>query len=319
MTDHTGRAGLEREGLYAVAPEFDKLRTKISVRGAPSGLPHLTTASKQLATLAGLTMDLSEAVQYSAENDAPELDLGRVINAYTLASLPAGPAMENYTQAYAQLGFLRRFAEAHATANLQDARLAAFCVFQERVTYIRDDLKEAANTLRGSTDSIDGTTPRILAALSRSARPTNSAYRIPPEPRAPAPTPTWLADTPAPAMPADLTALPTSPLIGSLCSGYGGLDLGVQAALGAARWPGMPRPTVGVPDPAPPLTRRAQPRRHHDRQLGRRPRSVRPDGRLPLSKTSRSPAAAPNWLTAPGPACGTTSSVPSTPSTRAWW
>lgn len=51
MTDHTGRAGLEREELYAIAHEFDELRTDISVPGAPSGLPNLTTASKQLATL----------------------------------------------------------------------------------------------------------------------------------------------------------------------------------------------------------------------------------------------------------------------------
>ncbi|MFH8684224.1 hypothetical protein [Streptomyces lydicus] len=64
--------------------------------------------------------------------------------------------------------------------------------------YVRDDLKEAANTLRGSADRIDGTPPRVLAALSRSARPTNSIYRIPPEPNAPAPTPTRLTDTPAP-------------------------------------------------------------------------------------------------------------------------
>ncbi|MFF4605978.1 hypothetical protein ACFY12_24960 [Streptomyces sp. NPDC001339] len=198
MTDHTGRAGLEREELYAVAHEFDELRTEISVPGAPSGLPNLTTASKQLATLAGLTKDLSEAVRYSAEYDSPELDLGLVIDAYTSASVPAGRAMENYTQAYAQLGSLRRFAEAPATADLRDARLAAFCVFQERMIYVRDDLKEAANTLRGSADRIDGTPPRILAALSRSARPTNSIYRIPPEPNAPAPTPTRLADTPAP-------------------------------------------------------------------------------------------------------------------------
>ncbi|MFJ9419984.1 hypothetical protein ACIRPT_38400 [Streptomyces sp. NPDC101227] len=198
MTDHTGRAGLEREGLYAVAHEFDELRTTISVPGAPSGLPHLTTASKQLATLAGLTKDLSEAVRYSAENDSPELDLGLVINAYTSASVPAGRAMENYTQAYAQLGFLRRFPEAHATADLRDAQLAAFCVCQERMIYVRDDLKEAANTLRGSADRIDNTPPRILAALSRSARPTNSIYRIAPEPHAPTPTPTRLADTPAP-------------------------------------------------------------------------------------------------------------------------
>ncbi|MFH8586012.1 hypothetical protein ACH4GP_16615 [Streptomyces celluloflavus] len=196
MTDHTGRAGLEREELYAIAHEFDELRTGISVPGAPSGLPNLTTASKQLAALAGLTKDLSEAVRYSADDDSPELDLGLVIDAYTSASVPAGRAMENYTQAYAQLGSLCRFAEAPATADRRDARLAAFCVFQERMIYVRDDLKEAANTLRGSADRIDGTPPRVLAALSRSARPTNSIYRIPPEPNAPAPTPTRLADTP---------------------------------------------------------------------------------------------------------------------------
>ncbi|GGU68469.1 hypothetical protein GCM10010211_37280 [Streptomyces albospinus] len=51
--------------------EFDKLRTEISIPGAPSGLPNLTTASKHLTTLAGLTKDLSEAVRYSAEYDSP--------------------------------------------------------------------------------------------------------------------------------------------------------------------------------------------------------------------------------------------------------
>ncbi|WP_051877413.1 hypothetical protein [Streptomyces natalensis] len=197
MTDHTGRAGLEREGLYAIAHEFDELRTEISVPGAPSGLPNLTTASKQLATLAGLTKDLSEAVRYSTQDDSPQLVLGLVIDAYTSASVPAGRAVENYTRAYAQLGFLRRFAEAQATADLRDARLAAFCVFQERMIYVRDDLKEAANTLRGSADRMDGAPPRILAALSRSARPMISIYRIPPELNAPAPTPTPVADTPA--------------------------------------------------------------------------------------------------------------------------
>lgn len=49
MTDHTGRAGLER-----VAHEFDRLRTQISVRGTPRELPDLATASKHLATLTGL-------------------------------------------------------------------------------------------------------------------------------------------------------------------------------------------------------------------------------------------------------------------------
>lgn len=112
MTDHTGRAGLEREDLYGVAHEFDKLRTEISAPRTPRGIPDLATASKHLATLTGLTKDLSEAVRYSADDDSPELELGLVIDAYTSASAPAGRAMENYTQAYAQLGFLRRFAEA---------------------------------------------------------------------------------------------------------------------------------------------------------------------------------------------------------------
>ncbi len=73
------------------------------------------------------------------------------------------------------------------------------------------------------------------------------------------------------------------------------------------------------PDPVPTLAGRAQSRRPHGRELGRCPGGVRPDGRVPLSKTSRSPAVAPDWLMAPGPVCGCTSSVPSKPSTRAWW
>ncbi|MEU8782635.1 hypothetical protein [Streptomyces sp. NPDC048637] len=54
MKDHTGRAGLEKDELYAVAREFDEVRSKITVPGAPSRLPGLATASKQPATLTGL-------------------------------------------------------------------------------------------------------------------------------------------------------------------------------------------------------------------------------------------------------------------------
>ncbi|MFE7312876.1 hypothetical protein ACFU7T_07170 [Streptomyces sp. NPDC057555] len=54
-----------------------------------------------------------------------------------LASVPAGRAVENYAQAFAQLGLLRRFAEAPATADLRDARLAAFCVDTPAPRHVR--------------------------------------------------------------------------------------------------------------------------------------------------------------------------------------
>ncbi|MGW1374698.1 hypothetical protein ACWD6P_10565 [Streptomyces sp. NPDC002446] len=198
MKDHTGRAALEQGELYLVAREFDELRAEIGVPGSPSGLPDLVTASQHLAMLSGLFKDLSDEVLLRVTDDDPGLDLAPVIYAYTAAAVPAGRAMENYTEAFQQLGFLHRYAEAPDAADLRNARQATFFVVQERMVYVRDNLREVSNTLRGAADRLDGTPPRILAALSRSARPTNSIYRLPPEPHAPAQAPTRLAYTPAP-------------------------------------------------------------------------------------------------------------------------
>ncbi|MGW2702374.1 hypothetical protein [Streptomyces sp. NPDC001340] len=196
MTDHTGRAGLEKDELYAVAREFDQLRVQITIPQAWSDLLDLDTASRQLTTLTGLVKDLSDEVLFRAVDEDPGLDFGPVIDAYTSAAVPAGRAMENYTEAYAQFGFLRRFASAPDSADLRDARAAAFRVVQERMELVRDDLQEVSDTLRGAADRLYGTPPRMLAALSRSARPTNSIYRLPTEP--PAPGPVRLAYTAAP-------------------------------------------------------------------------------------------------------------------------
>ncbi|MCI3270616.1 hypothetical protein [Streptomyces cylindrosporus] len=196
MTDHVGRAGLEKDELYALALEFEQLRTAVVRSYTHSSLPDLATASQHLGALTGLVKDLSDEVLFHATDNDPGLDLGPVIAGYTSASAPAGRAMNNYTEAFEQLGFLRRYAKATASADLSDARGAAFAVAQDQLDLTVDSLKEAFVTLRRAADRIDGTPPRVLAALSRSARPTNSIYRLPVEP--PAPSPVRLAYTPAP-------------------------------------------------------------------------------------------------------------------------
>ncbi|MET9374912.1 hypothetical protein ABZX98_12280 [Streptomyces sp. NPDC002992] len=179
MTDHTGRASMEKNELYAVAREFEEVRHAIVGSYTTNSLPDLVTASHHLAALTGLVKDLSKEVLFRATDDDPGLDFGPVIAAYTSASAPAGRAVTNYTEAFEQLGFLRRYAEAPATADLRDARQAAFGVVQDRLDLTVDSLQEAVVALRHATDRIDGTPPRVLAALSRSARPANSIYRVP--------------------------------------------------------------------------------------------------------------------------------------------
>ncbi|MGH4028723.1 hypothetical protein ACQB60_07280 [Actinomycetota bacterium Odt1-20B] len=198
MTDHTGRASLEQHELYAVAREFEKLRGEITLSYTPDSLPDLVTSCTHLATLTGLVKDLSIEVLTRTVDTDPGIDLGRVIYGYATASVPAGRAMSAYTEAFEQLGFLRRYTNAPDSPDLNDARQAASRVVQDRLDHVVKELRETTDSLRGSADLIDGTPPRILAALSRSARPRNSIYRLPEEPATPAQTPGRLAYTPAP-------------------------------------------------------------------------------------------------------------------------
>ncbi|MGW5200801.1 hypothetical protein [Streptomyces spiralis] len=162
-----------------MAREFEQAGRAIAGSYTTTSLPDLVTASRHLAALTGLVRDLSDEVLVRTTDNDPGLDFGPVIAAYTSASAPAGCAVNNYTEAFEQLGFLHRYAEAPATADLRDARQAAFDVVQGRLDLTVDSLQETFVTLRQAADRIDGTPPRVLAALSRSARPANSIYRVP--------------------------------------------------------------------------------------------------------------------------------------------
>ncbi|MEU9987879.1 hypothetical protein AB0E10_13970 [Streptomyces sp. NPDC048045] len=198
MNDHTGRAALEQVQLYFTAQEFDRLRTGISVPTALGEVPDIVTAAQRLATLADLVKNLSDEVLFRALDGDPGLNLAPVISTFTAAAVPAGRAAENYTHALNQISFLNQFAHAPASGDLRDARQAAFHVIQERLESVHVNLQEVVDTLRSEADRLDGTPPRVLAALSRSARPTNSIYPLPPEAETRAQAPIRLAYTPAP-------------------------------------------------------------------------------------------------------------------------
>ncbi|MEV1026653.1 hypothetical protein [Streptomyces sp. NPDC050264] len=196
MTDHTGLAGLEKDELYAMAREFEGLRAEILGSYTSRSLPDLTSASHHLTTLTSLVKDVSDAVLFRAADTDPGLDFGPVILAYTSAADPAGHALASYTEAFAQLGFLRRYEEGRPTPDLQDARRAAFAVSQDGLDNAVGKLEETVDSLRRSSDRIDGTPPRVLAALSRSSLPANSIYRV--TAKAAASSPIRLAFAPEP-------------------------------------------------------------------------------------------------------------------------
>lgn len=198
MKDHTGRAAVEQGQLYLAAQEFDRLRADISVPTTPGDLPDIVTAAQRLASLTDLVKNLSDEILFRARDGDPGLNLAPVISAFTAAAVPAGRAVEHYTEALHQVSFLNQFADAPRSGDLRDARQAAFHVIQERLEYVRDNLQEVVGTLRGESDRLDGTPPRIMAALSRSAHPANLVYRLPPDGDAARQTPIRLAYTPAP-------------------------------------------------------------------------------------------------------------------------
>lgn len=192
----TTRISVEVSGLHAAADECDDLHDWIVVPDAPADLPDLVTASRQLAALGGLLNDVSDEVLLRVTDDDPGIDLRPVIHTYASVSETVGQAMKNFTAAYAQLGFLHRFANAQDSPDLRDAREVAFHIARDRLDNTRRLLADTGTQLRRSAGQLVGGPHRIQAALSRSAR-SSEATNGTVQPAADR-QPTRLAYTPSP-------------------------------------------------------------------------------------------------------------------------
>lgn len=162
---------LEAQFLRARAAAVTKIRDSIRVPCTVAELPSLITASNQLRALAGVVLDQSHEVLVRAAEPAAGTDLRPFISAHASAAADTGRAVENFTEAYAQLAFLHRYAEARDTPDLRDARQAAFQVVQERLAIAREDLLEASRRLEVAVERITHPVPRAAAARSRTTRP----------------------------------------------------------------------------------------------------------------------------------------------------
>ncbi|CAM5643449.1 hypothetical protein SAVIM338S_06331 [Streptomyces avidinii] len=197
MTERAVHPPGESSALHATARAFEELRDIVEVPSSRAEIPDLFVATDQLQRLSALITDVSDEVLFRIATNTAEPDPGPVILAYTSALVPAGRAMEGLVASTEQLGFLRRFAHAIPGApELEEGREAAFLVVQDRLETVRSELGDAARGLHCFADRLDGTPPRTVAALSRSARTTDTAARTTLQHRSAAPT--RLAYTPAP-------------------------------------------------------------------------------------------------------------------------
>ncbi|MGW1281749.1 hypothetical protein ACWD4V_32965 [Streptomyces tsukubensis] len=169
--DHTGRAVVERDELYALADEAEELGEEITVPGSLAGLPDLVTASQELTALNGLVNDLAGHVMHRTALGTPGPDRVAVVQGCTAAVEHAGQAVANYTRAYSQLGQLHHRAETLPAANTN----ATFRLLRHHLELSRENLDSVALELRTAADTIGRPLPQVSAALSRSTEPVPPA------------------------------------------------------------------------------------------------------------------------------------------------
>ncbi|GLF95553.1 hypothetical protein [Streptomyces yaizuensis] len=165
--DHTGRAAMERDELYALADEAEELGEEITVPVSLAGLPDLVTASQELTALNGLVNDLADHVMHRTALGSPGPERGMVVQGCTAAAEHAGQAVANFTRAYSHLGQLHHRAETLPAANTN----ATFRLLRHHLETARENLDSVALELRTAADTIGRPLSQVSAALSRSTQP----------------------------------------------------------------------------------------------------------------------------------------------------
>ncbi|MFG3253309.1 hypothetical protein [Streptomyces sp. NPDC048172] len=226
---HQAQTQAEQQHMLRRAEELTRAHDQLHVPDAPDDLPDV---SDHLDELARLVQDLSARIRGHAEpgQDAEEPELHEDAAFYwSWAAKRLAHATGLYAAACHNITLIRRSARRHGEHPAHAfIRRGAFAESQQHLTHTRDGLISARAALEIGAERLGESDSRLQAARSRS-----------------------------PHVHGDPAADGSGPVIGSLCSGYGGLDLGVQAALGgtlawhaevdpgasrilARHWPGTP-------------------------------------------------------------------------------
>jgi hypothetical protein len=163
----------DARALYALADDFDTARKRLVLsRQRDDGIPTLASASRQLTNLNALIADLSDEVLFRATDPGrPNSQERRAVGIFASAAVPATRALQQFAEAYQQLGFLHEYADHPATPDLTDVRKHAIAVVNDQLDQAQAALPETPHLLHTGADRLGDPPLRTTAARSRTTVP----------------------------------------------------------------------------------------------------------------------------------------------------
>ncbi|MFE3874881.1 hypothetical protein ACFXPX_10840 [Kitasatospora sp. NPDC059146] len=167
--------------LHSTAAGLDAQRAKLPQVSAPFRLPNPISVASQIAELGGSIITMGDEYLFHAGAVAPQEHTVHTAEALASAIGSVAQAASALGTVAQQIAFVARTAGKRGDAGYEDAHTVAGQMIEFAVETARDDLAEAAQTLRTAASAVSPPAVKVQrAALARS-------------PGAPAPTPTAIA------------------------------------------------------------------------------------------------------------------------------
>ncbi|WP_441245281.1 hypothetical protein [Kitasatospora sp. McL0602] len=169
--------------LHATAASLDAQRDKLPTVHAPFRLPDPIAVGRQITELGGSIVEMGDEYLFRAEVSAPQAHTVRAAEAFANAVGSVAQAASALGTVAQQLAFVAHTAGKRGEPAYEDAHTIAGETVEFAVETARDDLAEAARTLRTAASAISPPSVQLRrAALARSpaaafsgAAPTTAA------------------------------------------------------------------------------------------------------------------------------------------------
>ncbi len=160
--------------LHATAATLDAQRDKLPTVHAPFRLPDPIAVGRQITELGGSIVEMGDEYLFRADVSAPQEHTVRTAEAFANAIGSVAQAASALGTVAQQLAFVAHTAGKRDEPAYQEAHTIAGETVELAVETARDDLAEAAQTLRTAASAISPPSVRLRqAALARSPAATS--------------------------------------------------------------------------------------------------------------------------------------------------